>query len=597
MAQSSQVGTGSGVTPDTPAVAFSVQLSRDLIVQVCIIAMAALSGLTISRWPWVLGWAVIAIAAAAAEDQFLRVGAKGGSSARLAGWMAPAMRILTNAIYAIAALVLIVHGSPSTRLFAFALMACSMVYVLMRYYRSPAIVLSSISPHIAILAIVGYGIAAKELAVGHTLMALTGTFTIGIFALLFWSARAQLATSWSELMQARNEAEERETAAAAANRAKSHFLTTMSHELRTPLNGVLGMAQALTNDRLTDLQRERVKIISRSGESLLAVLNDLLDLSKIEASTLELEIVEFDLEHLVRGVVAAFRGEAHKKGLTFDFTIGDAAGGAYQGDATRIKRILYNLSSNAVKFTQEGRITLAIDRDDRDVVFQVTDTGIGIEAKHLAHLFDDFFQVDPSLSRVHGGSGLGLAICRDLTRLMVGTIEAGSEPGQGATFTLRLPLKPVEAALPTAEATAAMDQDGTSDLRVLAAEDNETNRQVLKTLLAQAGVTPIFAVDGAEAVAFWERQAWDVILMDIQMPGMDGVAATRAIRQRETETGRPRTPIVAVTANAMTHQLADYAAAGMDEVVAKPINIARLFATLELVLDQAEATPQAASAA
>jgi signal transduction histidine kinase/ActR/RegA family two-component response regulator len=595
MAQISQAAASSGVRPDAPAVAFSVQLSRDLIVQVCIIAMAALSGLTVSPWPWVLGWTVVAVAAAAAEDQFLRVAAKGRSSARIAGGMAPAMRMLTNAIYAIAALALIIHGSPSTRLFAFALMACSMVYVLMRYYRSPAIVLSSISPHVAILAIVGYGIAAKELAVGHILMALTGTFTIGIFALLFWSARAQLATSWSDLMQARNEAEEREAAAAAANRAKSHFLTTMSHELRTPLNGVLGMAQALTNDRLTDIQRERVKIISRSGESLLAVLNDLLDLSKIEASTLELEIVEFDLEHLVRGVVAAFRGEAHKKGLTFDFMIEDTAAGAYHGDATRIKRILYNLSSNAVKFTQEGRITLSIDRDDRDVIFRVTDTGIGIEAKHLAHLFDDFFQVDPSLSRVHGGSGLGLAICRDLTRLMGGTIEAGSEPGHGATFTLRLPLQPVEAALQTPEATAG--QEETPDLRVLVAEDNETNRQVLKTLLAQAGVTPTFAVDGAEAVAHWERQAWDVILMDIQMPGMDGVAATRAIRQREAETGRPRTPIVAVTANAMTHQLADYAAAGMDEVVAKPISITRLFATMERVLEPGDTAPEAASAA
>jgi signal transduction histidine kinase/CheY-like chemotaxis protein len=506
------------------------------------------------------------------------------------------MRILTNTIYAFVALVMIVHGSPSTRLFAFALMACSMVYVLMRYYRSPVVVLSSISPHVAILAIVAYGIAVKDLEAGHILVALSSTFTIGIFALLFWSARAQLAGSWSELMQARNEAEERENAAAAANRAKSHFLTTMSHELRTPLNGVLGMAQALTNDRLTDIQRERVKIISRSGESLLAVLNDLLDLSKIEASMLELEIVEFDLEHLVRGVVAAFRGEAHKKGLTFDFAINDAAVGAYQGDATRIKRILYNLSSNAVKFTQEGRITLAIDRDERDVIFRVTDTGIGIAADDLGHLFDDFFQVDPSLSRIHGGSGLGLAICRDLTRLMGGAITTESEPGQGATFTLRLPLQPVEAILPAAEAPA-LNQEEAPDLRILAAEDNETNRQVLKTLLAQAEVTPTFAVDGGEAVAYWERQAWDVILMDIQMPGMDGVAATRAIRQREAETGRPRTPIVAVTANAMTHQLAEYTAAGIDDVVPKPIDITRLFAVLERVLNEVEAEPETASAA
>jgi CheY-like chemotaxis protein len=354
------------------------------------------------------------------------------------------------------------------------------------------------------------------------------------------------------------------------------------------------MAQALTNEGLTDLQRERVKIISRSGESLLAVLNDLLDLSKIEASTLELEIVEFDLEHLVRGVVAAFRGEAHKKGLVFDFALDDAVG-AYRGDAVRIKRILYNLSANAVKFTQEGRIELAISHDGPDVVFRISDTGIGIGPENLAHLFDDFFQVDPSLSRTHGGSGLGLAICRDLTRLMGGSIKAESELGQGTAFTLRLPLQVVETADQTAH-TAAMGQDGAPELRVLAAEDNETNRHVLKTLLAQAGVTPTFAFNGSEAVAGWERQVWDVILMDIQMPGMDGVAATKAIRQREAETGRPRVPIVAVTANAMTHQLAEYTAAGMDDVVAKPIDISRLFAVMERVLDAADAEPETAAA-
>jgi signal transduction histidine kinase/ActR/RegA family two-component response regulator len=582
-----------------PALAFSTQLSRNLIVQGFVIAMVAITGLTATAWPYVLAWSAAAAAIAVAEDRALRIAPReteGAAAARLA---APALRIAGVVLEALAALVLIRHGDAAAKLFAFALMAFSMVYVLMRYYRSPAIFLGGVAPHMAILGIVAFSMARRHLAHGQVMEALTTTFVIAIFALLFWSARAQLATAWDELRRARDEAEDREYAAAAANRAKSQFLTTMSHELRTPLNGVLGMAQALSNDSLTELQRERVKIIRRSGESLLAVLNDLLDLSKIEASALELELVEFDLEHVVRGVVAAFRGEAHKKGLTFDFTVDDAAVGQYLGDQARIKRILYNLSSNAVKFTQQGRITLAITQEAGVVVFKVADTGVGIAAHDLDRLFDDFFQVDATLCRRHGGAGLGLSIARELTRLMDGAMTVESTVGEGSTFTLRLPLQPVASTPKAAEPKATADGE-TAQLRILAAEDNETNRLVLKTLLAQAGVAPVFAVNGADAVDAWERQAWDVILMDIQMPEMDGVTATRAIRQREAVTGRMRTPIIAVTANAMTHQLAEYAAAGMDGVVSKPLDVSRLFATLEQVLDcadQATANNPAASAA
>ena len=570
--------------------AFSIQLGRNLIVQALGMGMVSLMGLNILPWPMVLAWTLVAIAAVAAEDHFLRLMATGARSSRAAGVWAPALRILTTTVYAVAAFVLIVKGGPGTRMFAFALMSSSMVYVLMRYYRSPLILMASLSPYLVILGWVGFGLTRTALQQGHVIGALASGFTIAMFAVQFWSARAQLAASWIELMTARQAAEERERAADAANRAKSQFLSTMSHELRTPLNGVLGMAQALAGDRLTRVQQERVKIIRRSSESLLATLNDLLDLSKIEAGALEPEVVEFDLEQLVHGVVAAYQPLAAEKELAFEVEVAEAARGRCLGDSARIKRVLYSLSENAVKFTQTGGVTLRVDRDAGHVVFRVADTGIGIAEDDVARLFEGFFQADGTLTRRYGGAGIGLTICGELTTLMGGVIEVSTELGEGSTFTLVLPLEPAQAlAEPKAAEARPAETERPAELRVLAAEDNATNQLVLKTLLAQAGIASTLVVNGREAVAAWEGQTWDIILMDIQMPEMDGIEATRAIRLRELETGRARTPIVAVTANAMTHQVVEYEAAGMDGLVPKPIEIAHLFEVMEQALALAEA--------
>jgi signal transduction histidine kinase/ActR/RegA family two-component response regulator len=573
-------------------VALTIQVGRNLVVQALGIGMVVLVGLNVVPWKFVLAWAVVAVVVIGAENHVLRVVAKAGRYSRLAGYGAAVLRILATTVYASAALVLIARGGPGDKLFACTLMSASMVHVLMRYYRSPVIMMTSISPYLLILGLVGFGLAKTSLQHGNVLGAVTASFTLLMFAVQFWSARAQLSDAWVELMTAHHAAEERQRAADCANRAKSQFLATMSHELRTPLNGVLGMAQALTADHLTTTQRERVAIIRRSSESLLAVLNDLVDLSKIEASALELEVGEFDLEHLVRGVVAAYRPLAEKKGLAFDFEVTAAASGRYLGDSPRVRRILYSLCDNAVKFTPAGGVTLQVDRDGDRVLFRVSDSGIGIGADDLAHLFDGFFQADAGLSRRYGGAGVGLAICRQLTSLMGGSIEAASEPGVGSTFTLALPLASVAA--PTETAAAPAQPAPLSQLRILAAEDNPTNQLVLKTLLAQGGLEATLAADGREALAAWEDQTWDIILMDIQMPEMNGVDAARAIRMRELETGRPRTPIIAVTANAMTHQLAEYAAAGMDGVVPKPINIAALFTMIQQTLERAD--PGAAEA-
>ena len=397
------------------------------------------------------------------------------------------------------------------------------------------------------------------------------------------------------LIEAKDEAE-------AATRAKSAFLATMSHEIRTPLNGVLGMAQAMAAGPLAPAQRERLDVIRQSGETLLTVLNDVLDLSKIEAGRLELEAAEFDIAAVAESAHAAFATVAAQKGLAFDLTVTRAAAGAYLGDATRVRQVLNNLISNALKFTEAGRVTVSVGQRRGALTLTVVDTGIGMSGAEQAALFQKFAQADASTTRRFGGTGLGLAICRELAELMGGRIEARSAEGQGSTFVVTLPLprgeRPAGGALSRRTvASAPPVPPPQTSLRLLAAEDNPVNQLVLKALLAQIGVEPVMVGDGVDAVAAWESGEWDVILMDVQMPRMDGPTATRFIRERELAQRRRRTPIVALTANAMTHQVSEYLAAGMDAFVAKPIEIDRLFAVLEAAVALAAAPAAKAGAA
>ncbi len=381
---------------------------------------------------------------------------------------------------------------------------------------------------------------------------------------------AELEEITAELREARNAAE-------AANRTKSAFLATMSHEIRTPLNGVLGMVQALAFDELSAVQRERLDIIRQSGESLLAILNDILDLSKIEAGQLELEEVDFDLRTLVMGAHAAFTALANKKGLSFDLAVEDSADGVYRGDPTRLRQILYNVVSNALKFTEEGEVRVSAGYHDGELRLTVADTGIGVEPERLPALFERFVQADASTTRQYGGTGLGLAICRELAELMGGTIVAESEVGRGTTVKFRAPMARIADARPASAQSGAERVSAAPGLRILAAEDNAVNQLVLKTLLHQLGVDPVVVEDGEQAVQAWQAEAWDLVLMDVQMPKLDGVQATRRIRELEAASGRPRTPIVALTANAMSHQIAEYLQNGMDTHVSKPIQAEALF--------------------
>ncbi|HEY3800614.1 MAG TPA: ATP-binding protein [Caulobacteraceae bacterium] len=387
--------------------------------------------------------------------------------------------------------------------------------------------------------------------------------------------------------------------AEAASLAKSTFLATMSHEIRTPLNGVLGMAQAMAADELTETQRERLGVVQQSGQALLAILSDLLDLSKIEAGKLELEQRRFDVAELAGGAHAAFDAIARDKELSFVLEVDPKAAGVYLGDPTRVRQVLHNLISNALKFTEHGEVRVSVIGGHKNLALRVGDTGIGIPAGRLASLFQRFEQVDASTTRRFGGSGLGLAICSELAQLMGGEASAESVEGQGSVFTVRLPLPRVgrRMAAPAPKKTRLPRalRPRPRAPRVLAAEDNAMNQQVLRILLQQAGLDPVIVGDGRAALDAWRSDAWDLILMDVQMPVMDGPSATREIRAAEAATGRQHTQIVALTANAMSHQVGDYLAAGMDDCVAKPIEVGALYAAVAAALERASAVESRAA--
>jgi signal transduction histidine kinase/ActR/RegA family two-component response regulator len=423
----------------------------------------------------------------------------------------------------------------------------------------------------------------------------------GILTDSFNDLLAQLQANDGALHRAMTDLVEARDAAQAANVLKSQFLANMSHEIRTPLNGVLAMAQIIALGELSPQQRERVEVIRRSGEDLLTVLNDVLDISKIEAGRMELDVSEVDAETLGRNVQAAFAPLAEaKKNLTFSLAVSPEAAGPRRGDPLRIGQILNNLVSNAIKFTADGEVKVSIDAygpDGRDgLKLVVRDTGMGIAADKLPQLFEKFSQADGSNTRRFGGTGLGLAICRELAQLMRGKIEVDTAEGEGSTFTVTLPAQRLaQATHADAEASAVAHTDMEErPLRVLAAEDIPTNQLVLRTIMQSFGLEVTMVDNGREAVEAWVREPFDIILMDIQMPEMDGMAATRAIRTAEAETGRARTPIIAVSANAMAHQVKEYLAIGMDGHVAKPIELAKLHAAMESALAGAAAASQAA---
>jgi CheY-like chemotaxis protein len=381
---------------------------------------------------------------------------------------------------------------------------------------------------------------------------------------------------------------------------KSDFLANMSHEIRTPLNGVLGMVEVMAMGRLPDDQKGHLEVIRSSGQALLMVLNDILDFSKIEAGRLELVPAPFEIAEVTLAAQAVFAPLAIEKALTLQVSVTEAASGRRLGDAGRVRQILFNLISNAIKFTEGGGVSVRVDAlhgGAGALYIEVADTGVGVPAELVERLFEKFVQGDSSATRRAGGTGLGLAICRELVTLMDGRIELSSAHGLGSVFKVWLPLPWIGAEESDAPADrraeeAAQEPGDLSLLRVLAADDNAANRQVLSAMLEALGVRVQMVENGREAVDLWQAASPDLILMDIQMPVLDGVAAVAEIRAIEQARALAPTRIIALSANAMRHQVESYLAAGMDGHIAKPL---QLEALLQALLEAAAAVRRPAA--
>jgi len=373
-----------------------------------------------------------------------------------------------------------------------------------------------------------------------------------------------------------------------ANAAKSNFLAKMSHEMRTPLNGVLGVAEVL-EQLVTDVDQLRmIKIMHDSGALLLSIINDLLDMSKIEADQLVIEAVPFVPIDLAQRIESVHTLKAAEKKLSFGVSVLGDADGMRLGDSHRILQIMHNVISNSVKFTERGTVNVVIDCDKPGVLsFAVSDTGIGMSDDEMVQVFEEFGQADSSIARRFGGTGLGMSIVRRLVDMMGGTIDIDSAPQKGTTVTITLPMPRTDLSeimqTTPSKTGSPMELKG---LRVLAADDNRTNRMILGAMMGQLGIAAVLVPDGTEALETYESDDFDLVILDISMPDVDGVTVLREIRAREaqraTAKGAPATllPIVAFTANAMSHQVEGYLQAGFDDCLTKPLQLDRLRAAL-----------------
>ncbi len=403
---------------------------------------------------------------------------------------------------------------------------------------------------------------------------------IGVVFLLF----AVVALIWlsrqaDHLRKARRRAED-------ANRAKSEFLANMSHEIRTPLNGVVSMADSLSRRPLGDQEHEMVELIRSSGETLERLLSDILDSARIESGQVTIEPAPFDLEQAVADIGALWRVKAEDKRVALEVDFDSSLSGTVHGDAVRLRQVLTNLVNNALKFTSEGSVRIGVSAGEGDrVLFRVSDTGVGFDREQRSRIFHRFQQADGSITRRYGGTGLGLAISTALVDLMGGALDCDSTPGEGSSFWFEIPLPRVEAPAQAAAADAPAATVHSASLRILLADDHPANRKVVEIMLGTTGIDLVTVENGQQAVDAFIGGGFDLVLMDMQMPVMDGLTATAAIRRHEADQGLKRTPVLMLTANAMAEHVEAGRAAGADGHLTKPVTMAALFEAIGAALE------------